>query len=71
MAPGRAKMLRYGVIALNSLTPIFAGPVAGHYLDAYFKTGSWLTAVGFVLGLATGFYNLFREANAIAREMKG
>ncbi|MFZ0890695.1 MAG: AtpZ/AtpI family protein [Candidatus Binataceae bacterium] len=71
MEPSRPKMLRYGLIALNSLTPIVAGPVVGHYLDVYFKTGSWLTAAGFVLGLATGFYNLFREANAIAREMKG
>lgn len=71
MALSGAKMMRYGAIALNSLTPIFAGPVLGHYLDVYFKTGPWLTVVMFVLGVATGFYNLFREANAIAKELKG
>ncbi len=56
VSPG--KMARYGAVGLEFCSPMVAGALIGHYLDAYFKTDPYLTLVMFLLGVFAGFYRL-------------
>ena len=56
------------LLGLAFLLPCSAlvGYIIGHYLDKAFGT-SWLTLVFLLLGIASGFIELFREMNASSK----
>ncbi len=54
---------------------VFAASVAlltflGHYLDQRWGTNPWLTLIGAILGIFTGFYNFFRTVWGYKRSNK-
>lgn len=60
---------RYGTVGLDLLLSIGLGFFAGQWIDKkYFGNKGYVTMVGFFLGLAVGFRNLFRVAKTAARE---
>lgn len=53
----------------------FAASVAllgllGYYLDKHWHTQPWLTVLGAVLGILTGFYNFFRTVAELNKKEK-
>ena len=42
----------------------------GPYLDKHWHTRPWLTVVGAVLGIITGFYNFFRTVAELNKKEK-
>lgn len=46
-------------IGITMLVPIMLCLLGGAWLDTYFKT-KWIAVVGFALGVAAGFKNVYR-----------
>jgi len=63
-----AKMARYASVGVEFSSPMIAGALVGHYLDAYFETDPWLTLMLFMLGVIAGFCRLVRTLSDIQRE---
>lgn len=62
---------RLGVLSGVGLTLVIAtvlGLVGGYALDRWLGTAPWLLLVGLLLGIASGFINLFRAAGMLDRE---
>jgi len=53
-------LLRYGNIGLEMLVSVLIGAGGGYLLDRYLNSRPWLMIIGFILGSAAGFRNLFR-----------
>lgn len=51
---------RYGGLGIELVVAVLLGVFIGHWLDLRFKTDPWLTIIGFVLGTAAGFRNIYR-----------
>ncbi len=49
---------------------IFVGTGLGVLLDRWLGTRPWLTLLLLVLGIAAGFYNVFRMLAALQRDSK-
>ena len=54
-------------IAMVAATMI--GLFIGHWLDGYFGTSPWLTAVFLLLGIVAGFRNLYQTARRAQQTM--
>ncbi|HLH78494.1 MAG TPA: AtpZ/AtpI family protein [Candidatus Binataceae bacterium] len=52
------KLARYASIGVEFTSPIIAGAILGHYLDAYLHTDPLFTLILFLAGVFTGFYRL-------------
>lgn len=61
--------LRYSYIGLFFGVAVVFGYGVGSALDRRFGTGSWLTMVGVLLGVASGFNELIRLARKYQREL--
>jgi ATP synthase protein I len=60
-----------GVLSGVGLTLVIStvlGLVGGIVLDRWLGTAPWLMLVGLLLGIASGFVNLFRAAGILGRE---
>jgi ATP synthase protein I len=67
----RRWLRQLGVLSGVGLTLVIStvlGLWGGHVLDRWLGTGPWLMLVGLVLGIASGFVNLFRAAGVFGRE---
>ena len=61
-----------GELSTVGLTLVLAtviGLAGGYYLDKWLGTSPWLTLIGLVLGIASGFVNLFRTVNRAGRKI--
>lgn len=61
--------LRYSYIGIFFGVAVVLGYGVGSALDRRFGTGSWLTMVGVLLGIASGFNELIRLARKYQREL--
>lgn len=62
-------MGRYGTVGFDLILSMGLGFFGGQWLDRrYFSNKGYATLIGFLLGLAVGFRNLFRTAKIAARE---
>ena len=55
----------YGSLGIEMTASVLIGTFMGYWADKWLGTKPWLLIVGFILGAAAGFRNLFR---LIARE---
>jgi len=55
-------MSRISLAGLELGIAVAAGVVGGLFLDRRFDTGPWLMIGGLLLGVGSGFYNLYRLA---------
>lgn len=53
---------RISLAGLELGIAVAAGVVGGLFLDRRFDTGPWLMIGGLLLGVGSGFYNLYRLA---------
>lgn len=70
---GRAKGLkafgRYGSIGFELIGSIAVGYYLGRWLDGKFGT-HWISSVGFLLGVYTGFRALWRVTKTMQRDIE-
>ena len=69
--PDRRWIRQVGVLSGVGLTLVIStvlGLWGGYALDQWLGTGPWLMLVGLLLGIASGFVNLFRAAGIFGRE---
>ena len=55
-------------VGLTLVISTVLGLWGGYYLDRWLGTAPWLMLVGLLLGIASGFVNLFRAAGIFGRE---
>jgi F0F1-type ATP synthase assembly protein I len=68
-APLWSEALRAASLGWDLAVPIFGGVLLGHALDRWLETGYVFTLGLLLLGVATGFYNVFRAVQRLeARE---
>jgi F0F1-type ATP synthase assembly protein I len=68
-APLWSEALRAASLGWDLAVPIFGGVLLGHVLDRWLETGYVFTLGLLLLGVATGFYNVFRAVQRLeARE---
>ena len=58
---------RYGSVGFELIASMGVGYYGGHWLDGKFGT-HWIAAVGFLLGVYTGFRALFRTAKMMQKD---
>ena len=72
LGPERGRTLRsLGALSAVGLSFVFAviiGAALGYVLDRWLGSAPWLMLVGLLLGIASGFVNLFRAAGIFDRE---
>jgi ATP synthase protein I len=69
--PDRRWIRQVGVLSGVGLTLVIStvlGLWGGYALDGWLGTKPWLMLVGLLLGIASGFVNLFRAAGIFGRE---
>ena len=69
--PDRRLVRQLGVLSGVGLTLVIStvlGLGGGIVLDRWLGTAPWLMLVGLLLGIASGFVNLFRAAGVFGRE---
>ena len=69
--PDRRWVRQVGVLSGVGLTLVIStvlGLWGGYVLDGWLGTKPWLMLVGLLLGIASGFVNLFRAAGLFGRE---
>ncbi len=59
---------RISLAGLELGITVAIGVIGGLYLDRRFDTGPWLMITGLLLGVSSGFYNLYRLAVAQEEE---
>ena len=57
----------YSGVGLTLVVSTVLGLWGGHALDGWLGTSPWLTLIGLLLGIASGFVNLFRAVGAFGR----
>lgn len=57
-----------GQVGLTLVVATVLGLWGGHALDGWLGTSPWLTLLGLLLGIASGFVNLFRSAGVFDPE---
>jgi ATP synthase protein I len=55
-------------VGLTLVISTVLGLWGGYVLDGWLGTKPWLMLVGLLLGIASGFVNLFRAAGLVGRE---
>jgi F0F1-type ATP synthase assembly protein I len=67
MANDRYWMVRQAAIAVEFVSPIIGGAVAGYLLDNYFHT-RYLTLIMFLVGVFAGFYRLILTLRGLNKQ---
>ena len=57
----------YSGVGLTLVISTVLGLWGGHVLDGWLGTAPWLTLIGLLLGIVSGFVNLFRAVGAFDR----
>lgn len=60
--------VRYSVVGLELAISIVLGLFGGQWLDEKLGSGPWLTLIGMLFGVATGFRFVYRAAKSMNRE---
>lgn len=63
------QLLRASTVGIHLVAATFVGLFMGVILDTLFGTKPWLTVIFFILGLITGFRDLFRMINKVEDDM--
>ncbi len=69
--PDRRSVRKLGVLSGVGLTLVIStvlGLWGGYVLDRWLGSSPWLMLVGLLLGIASGFVNLFHAAGIFGRE---
>jgi F0F1-type ATP synthase assembly protein I len=61
---------RYGSIGIFFGVAISIGYFAGHWLDQRWHTAPWLSLVGVLFGVASGFVELYRVGKSALKDEK-
>jgi hypothetical protein len=62
---------RYGSVGIELVLTILICSAIGHWWDGRYGHGSgWGLTVGFLVGVAVGFYNLFKTAQGMQRDIE-
>lgn len=61
---------QYGNLSLELLSGVLVGAFGGYWLDRWLGTSPWLLLIGFFLGAAAGFLNIFRLVSSEREEEK-
>ncbi len=61
------ELIRATSLGWDLALPIFLGVLLGHYLDRWLETGYVFTVGLLFLGAASGFYNVWRFGQRVAR----
>ena len=74
MAPAREPssweaLADVGQIGFTLVIATVLGLAGGYSLDRWLGSSPWLTLIGFGLGVAAGFVNLFRSVKAAERKL--
>ena len=56
-----------GTIGMQLVAATFIGLAAGYFLDQWLGTKPWMLLIFLLLGIATGFRDVYREAMRIQR----
>lgn len=56
------QLFALGAIGIQFALSIFVGFAIGYYLDKFFGSFPWLTAIFFIVGIIAAFRELFRLA---------
>lgn len=59
---------RASIVGINIVVATFVGLAIGYFLDRFFGTRPWLTLIFFIIGVATGFRDLFKIARNIDKD---
>lgn len=57
-----------GSIGMQLVAATFVGLAAGYFLDEWLGTKPWLLIIFLLLGIATGFRDVYREAMRLQRK---
>lgn len=58
---------RASMVGINLVAATFVGLAIGYYLDKWLGTKPWLTIIFLILGIVTGFRDLFRMAKGVSK----
>jgi hypothetical protein len=61
---------RYGTVGLELIVSMAAGYYAGRWVDGRVGAQGWVTAAGAVLGIAVGFYSIWRASQTMERDIR-
>jgi ATP synthase protein I len=61
---------RYGTVGLDLIVSIAIGYFAGRWIDARFGGKGWITMLGVVFGVITGFRFLWRAAKRMEHDLE-
>ncbi len=64
------KIGKYAAAGLEFPSTVLGGLLLGYFLDSYFKTSPWFTAVMTVAALVGGFVRLFKWVNYFSRRRR-
>lgn len=56
------QLLEASSVGIQLVLSTFAGFAMGYFLDRFFNTSPWLTAIFLILGIVAGFRELLRVA---------
>lgn len=56
-----------GTIGMQLVAATFVGLAAGYFLDQWLGTKPWMLLIFLLLGIATGFRDVYREAMRLQR----
>ncbi len=63
-----SKYVSVSTIGLHLVSGIIVGVFIGYMLDHFFKTDYIFTIIFFFLGIAAGFYNMYKDAMRYLKE---
>lgn len=57
-------------LGLHMVSGVLVGGAFGYLLDEWLGTSPWLKIVFFILGVAAGFLNVYRDTQRLLRQME-
>ena len=64
------KIITYSSIGIQIGFAIAIGVIAGVYLDQWLSTGPWLTLLGLLIGLVSGFTRLYQIGKEFGNDQR-
>ncbi len=61
---------RYGTVGIELLVSMALGYYGGRWLDAKLGAGGWVTGAGAFMGVAVGFYSIWKASQTMARDVE-